>query len=142
MMSTSDNEGLQIQQFNQYLTAALQPLVLEMENFTNAHQAGLFIVPQPLLKRITLAIPAAIGYVAHAPLYLYLRHITLKINKKQHHYDSILAGLLILSYPLFLIVTVALAYLLFKTLAAGLLLILLPFCAWSFVQLHAQFDEQ
>ena len=135
------NEGSQIKQFNKYLTNQLQGLVWEIGKEDKLQQKRLLIIEQHITKKIILIIPAIIGCIVHAPYFLCIKHITKKINKQNHHYDSILAGLLILTYPFLLLVTCGVLYVIIKDMIVFLLIILLPFCAWSFVQLHQQIDD-
>lgn len=63
---------------------------------------------RPLL-RIMLGIPALIGFVLHAPWYFALRSFTSKKTRGSVFFDSVLFGLLFLTYPIWLLTLIALA---------------------------------
>ena len=58
----------------------------------------------PPLVRLLLFIPAMLGAVLHAPIYLPLQAACKKISASNVHYDSILLAMLIVAYPLYLII--------------------------------------
>lgn len=63
--------------------------------------------PPALWKRVILFMPAMLGAVLHAPLYLPLTALLQKINKDNIHYDSMLLTFLIVLYPLLLLLCAA-----------------------------------
>ncbi len=80
--------------------------------------------------------PAFIGFIIHAPLYLSI-HLAIK-NKAADHYDSILTGLLFSIYPLYIVLITAIVLSIIKSWTALLLLILVPFTLWSYIQLNGK----
>jgi hypothetical protein len=84
-------------------------------------------------------LPAIAGYILHAPLYFPIQRFTWKKASHIDHYDSVLVGLLFILYPFYLL----LAALVIHAFICGywwlLVFVVLPFCAWSFVQLKKQF---
>lgn len=140
-MIMADGDGRRLIDFNKILYNELAPLVVEIPGKEKELIKKNFYVPQSAMKRALLAIPAMLGYLFHAPLYLLAKHYTKKIGGKDlDHYDSVLVGLLFLFYPIYLLLLTALAYLIFCSGYALLLCAILPFCAWSFVQLKRQLD--
>ena len=97
-----------------------------------------FYVKQPLLKKILLAIPAAVGYIIHAPLFYVVKLLADKLIREAGHDDSKIVAFLFFTYPVFLLL---LCMLLFTFTGCwywfGILLVL-PFTAWAFVQLKPQ----
>lgn len=54
--------------------------------------------------QIFLLIPAMLGAVLHAPLYLPLQRLAAKLSKDNVHYDSMLLAFLVFLYPLYLLI--------------------------------------
>ena len=95
---------------------------------------SVFGINVPLIKKIFLFIPAVAGYFLNAPLYIPIQKFAFKKFSKIDHYDSVVAGLLLLLYPIYLIVIVFGTSFFFGYWAL-VTFILLPFFAWSYVQL-------
>ena len=131
--------GKSVQSFNTLLLAGLQPLVYEIEKNNVAILQQLFVFNISSLKKIVLAIPAAFGYIIHWPLYFPAKIITAKSSLYNDHYDSILVAILFLFYPVYLLLMCLLVYWFTGGWYWLLIFILMPFCAWSFLQLKKQF---
>ena len=58
------------------------------------------------------------------------------------HYDSILVALLLFIYPLCVILLTLIIVLFTNSPAFWLLIVILPFTAWAYVQLKPQLDQQ
>ena len=97
--------------------------------------------PSPFAK-ILLFIPAAIGCLVHAPLYIPIKNFTHKKTVNNDHYDSILVVLLLFIYPVCVVLLALVMVLLTNNPVFWLLIVLLPFTAWSYVQLKPQLDKQ
>ena len=89
-------------------------------------------------KKMLLAIPAFAGYVLHAPLYIPVQKFAFKKFGKIDHYDSVMVGILFILYPFYLIITAIISCYFFGIWWPAVFVIL-PFCAWSFVQVKKQF---
>lgn len=132
-------DGPRHQAFNTRLEAELKKGVMEITANDLAKKKALLEVRVPLLKKIILSVPALAGYLLHAPLFLPVKSLVYKRTVQNDHYDSVLIAILLLTYPI---------YLLLLTLAASfwaggwslLLFLLLPFTAWSYVQVCRQLD--
>ena len=135
------SDGAWNQVFNNALQQELRPLVFEIDKKDKAKQKRLLEIKPPLLTKILLAIPAAIGFFVHAPLYLPVKHYVCKIYGKTVHVDSMLIAITLFSYPVYLLVITLLAFVIFNTGWVFLLIIFLPFTAWSYVQLKGQLDK-
>ena len=128
--------GQGINTFNQKLQKQLKRLVIEAEVSDKEKIKKIFFVPQQAIKKILLFLPAVIGWLVHAPLYYPI--ILLIKNRANDHYDSIVVGLLFILYPIYLLAITATVYLITKSLLAFFILILIPFTAWSLLQLKRQ----
>jgi 1-acyl-sn-glycerol-3-phosphate acyltransferase len=66
--------------------------------------------PTSIFARIVLLIPAMLGAVLHAPLYLPLLSLDKKISKDTVHYDAIMLALLTFLYPVYLLLVTGILY--------------------------------
>lgn len=138
-IGTADGFGKTIIGFNERLRASLQELVIEADETESSKVRTLFHIPVPVYKKILLFLPASAGYVIHAPLYIPLKKLSHVKGRHNDHFDSLLVGLLFISYPVYLALAAAIVYLAWGDYWWACVFILLPFCAWSFVQLKKQF---
>ena len=133
-------DGLRNQQFNNLLRQQLEKIVFEIEKNNWSRKKKLLELKTPLWKKVILFVPALIGFLIHAPLYLPAKYLVLRKAYDNDHYDSILIGVLIFTYPVYLMLITLIAFLIFISGWIFLLLIILPFTAWSYVQVKRQTD--
>ena len=127
--------------FNLKLKEQLHTLVFEInKGDVEKQKRVLERKPSPLAK-IFLFIPAAIGWLVHAPLYIPIKNFTYKKTVNNDHYDSILVVLLLFTYPVCLILITLLMVLFTNSPVYWVLIVLLPFTAWAYVQLKPQLDK-
>jgi len=132
------NSGKSMMNFNYKLNEQLKKLVIAINSGDKQKIRKEFYVRQPLAKKILLGIPAVMGWLLHLPLY---HPITLLIkNRANDHYDSIVVGLLFVLYPFYILLISFAFVLLTKNNLAWLCTVLLPFTAWSCLQLKKQVD--
>ena len=129
-------EGKSVKEFNGKLQQQLKNLVYEIDAGDKEKLKKSFFIKQPLLKKIILFIPAIIGFIINAPLYFTI-DLIIK-NRANDHYDSIVTGLLFFLYPLLTLAITLIIFFITKSGYSFLLLILLPFTAWSYLQLKRQ----
>lgn len=135
----SHSHGKSIGGFNDNLNEQLKKLVIEIDKKDIKTRIQRFTVVQPLFKKILLFTPALLGWLLHAAFYLPLRNFSWKRFAKDDHFDSVLIGLLLLLYPMFLVM-ISLVVCIFVGVWYGMAVFpVLPFCAWSYVQLKRQF---
>lgn len=132
--------GKSVQQFNLLLQQQLQPNVFEINPDDKDALHKKFFVPQPFLKRLLLFIPAIVGWLLHAPLYIAVRTYVTKKIKSTDHFDSLIIAILFLAYPVYLVVVTAVILLVTANWYSLLLLAVLPFTAWSLLQVKGQMD--
>lgn len=137
----NEPEGLRHQSFNNKLQQQFEKLVFEIPKEDKQKQKELLEVKPSLFTKIILSIPAAIGFIIHAPLYLPVRKFTLTRTFNNDHYDSIMTAILLFAYPVYVLLLTIVLFLLTKSWYAFLLLLALPFTAWSCVQLKPQIDK-
>lgn len=133
-------DGAWNQVFNNTLQQELIPLVFEIEKKDRVRQKELLEVKIPAFTKFLLAVPAALGWLVHAPLYLSIRHWVMKKYSKTVHVDSMLIAISLFSYPFYLLLITMLLFIFLKSWWVFLLIIILPFTAWCYVQVKKQLD--
>lgn len=139
-LPTNVSEGLKIQAFNQLLHTQLSQGVYEIEKKDTAKQKAKLQRSLSDLKCIILFVPAILGSILHAPLYIPIQRFTLKKASHNDHYDSILITLLFLLYIPYLLLLSFILFFLTASYYSFLLLALLPFTAWAWMQVNEQLD--
>jgi hypothetical protein len=137
----SASDGARNQEFNNKLQAQLQQLVYEIKKDDKEKKRQLLEIKPSLFTRILLFVPAIIGFLVNAPLYLLIRNFVKKKAGGTGHYDSVMMLLLFITYPLYLLLIILITYLFAKTALVWWLLLIIPFTAWSYVQLKKQLDD-
>jgi len=128
--------GEAINIFNEKLKKQLEKLVIEIKSDDSSTIKKTFFVPQSVIKKILLFIPAIVGLIFHAPLYY---TIVFSIKKKAHdHFDSIVYGLLFILYPIYLSAIIISAYFITGIFWVFFFFLILPFTAWSYLQIKSQ----
>lgn len=140
-INIDEAEGLRHQSFNNKLQQQLEQLVFEIPGANKKRQEELLTIKPSLFKKIILFIPATLGAIIHAPLYLPTKTFTLKRTNNNDHYDSILTGILVVAYPFYLLLLTFIVFFFTKSWFAFLLLLILPFTAWSYMQVKPQLDK-
>ncbi len=131
--------GNKVSIFNKKLAEQLIQLVVRIKPVDTVILKQQFEVKVNGLKKIFFFIPACIGYILNAPLYIPIKKIAFAKFSKIDHYDSVIVGMLFLLYPIYLAIACLIGYS-FKLGNLSLLVFLIfPFTAWCFVQLKKQF---
>lgn len=123
--------------FNESLNAQLEGLVYQILPGDKTRQRILLALPVPRWKKAVLVIPAFTGFLLHAPFYFAAKALTKKYFDNDH-FDSVLAGILMLAYPVYLLLGCLLALLVAGWLTALATAVLFPVCAWACMQLKPQ----
>lgn len=139
-VDSNNGHGKSIQSFNKNLLQQLQPFVFEIKAADKKALQDKLYVHQPVLKKILLCMPAVTGWILHAPVYYPAKKSIKKMSFHTDHFDSIMVGTLFLLYPLYCIIFTGIVFALTQQLVSLLLLLILPFTAWAFVQLKKQLD--
>lgn len=135
------SDGAFNQVFNTTLYQALKPLVYEIKKTDRQKQKELLKVETDLFSKILLAIPAAIGWLVHAPLYLPIKYWVNKKYRNTGHVDSMQITLPLIIYPFYLVLIVIALFFILKSWWVVVLFLFLPFSAWSYIQVKRQLDE-
>ena len=132
-------DGTSVNDFNQKLKDELIPLVDHIEKKDSQTLKKKFGAKQKNVKKNVLHLPAFLGKWIHAPLYKPLQKWSWRKVGKNDHYDSVLVGLLFLTYPVYLIIVALTLYYCNAGWYCIVPFILFPFLAWSFIQLKKEF---
>jgi hypothetical protein len=93
----------------------------------------------PVVSALFFYADSIIGKWIHAPLYLPIQSFCRKKAGNSDHYDSVLVGILFVFYPIYLTLF---ALIIFLTAGGWFCLsayFLLPFLAWSYIQVKKDF---
>ena len=133
----SDTDGKQFNDVTQEVQQQLQSLIYDAKTGNDAKKY--FYSKKNTLVTALLLLPGVIGWLVHAPLFYTCRLITEFRFRKSDHYDSVLMGMLLLSYPFYILLSAIIAgsYELF----AGLLVVVLfPLPLWCWLQVKHLFQ--
>ena len=136
-----NENGKLLNDINLIIQQQLQQLVYEIPPEDKEQQARIFTVPVSRLKKILLALPAVIGYLLHFPLYYPANKIIKPKTFNTGHYDAVLNGLLLLTYPFYLLLLSLFTYWVMGGFWWIIVFLLAPVTAWSCVQLMQQTDS-
>jgi len=134
------SDGAFNQVFNNTLRQELRLLVYEISKSDKQKQKELLEIKTPLVTKILLAIPAVIGFVIHIPFYLPIKNWVRKKFNNTGHVDAMQVALPLVTYPCYLLLIVLILFFVFKSWWLLLLFLLIPFTAWSYVQVKDQLD--
>jgi 1-acyl-sn-glycerol-3-phosphate acyltransferase len=126
--------------FNNKLKSELEKLVFEIPAGNKELRKEKLGVKISLVKRILLSLPAFLGWLLHLPLFLPVKQFSSQKTKGTDHYDSVITGIFLITYPLYLILITVFLLLITCSWWSLLVLPVFPFTAWAFVQLKPQLD--
>ncbi len=130
-------DGKRLLRFNDELKSQLESLVYEIDPADRQKIKEKLFVHQSLIKRLVLALPAAIGFILHAPLYFLVKAIADKYFDNDH-FDGVMACLQMLLYLFYLPMLCIITWVIFGWPYAVLTFFIAPFCAWACVQVKNQ----
>lgn len=140
-INMTDPDGVKHIAFNNVLETQLKQLVFEIPLKDREAQKERLETKPSTFTKIILGPPALAGWLFHLPLYLPVKMFVWKRTHDNDHYDSVMTGTLLVLYPVYLIILIIAAWLISSSWWSLSILILLPFTAWSYVQLKAQIDK-
>jgi 1-acyl-sn-glycerol-3-phosphate acyltransferase len=98
-------DGLRNQQFNNLLREELEKGVFEIGDHDLNKRKELLEIKIPVWKKLLLFIPAIAGFLLNAPLYLPIKYFISKKYKGSDHFDSVILGILLFTYPCLFVIT-------------------------------------
>lgn len=140
-VNTAEPDGKRYQSFNHKLQDQFHNLVFEIDKNDFQKQKELLEIKPSLPVKIILFVPAVLGWLIHAPLFWPIKKFTYRRTWDNDHYDAVMVGILLFIYPLYLGLITAIVFAITHKMFSLLLLFILPFTAWSYVQLKPQLDK-
>ncbi len=131
-------DGKNFRNFNNKLQEELSNTVLEIAADDTTTLKTTFEVKIPLWQKILLFLPALLGAVLHAPLYLPVKKLVAGKTAGTVHYDSVLLGILIVLYPLYILLLWLILFFTTCSWYSLFIIILSPFMVYSWVRLKQQ----
>ena len=136
----NNGDGLRNQQFNNLLKADFEKTVFEIDKNDLVKKKELLEVKIPVWEKIVLFPFAVIGFLVHAPLYAPVKSFVYKKTYLTDHYDSVFTTILLIAYPIYLLLITLIIFAFLKASWVFLLLLFLPFTAWSYTRIKGQVD--
>lgn len=137
----AEADGIRYQVFTTKLHSQLHSLVFEINKADRKKKQQLLEKKPSSVANILLSFPALLGWLTHFPLYLPIQKITYKKTAHNDHYDSVMAAVLLFTYPVYLLLLSFVLFYFTKSNYSFLLLLLMPLMAWSYVQVKGQLDN-
>jgi hypothetical protein len=121
--------------FNEELNKQLQELVYEIQPSDRATIRRIFSIRIDY-RFFLLVLPGLAGFLIHAPLFLACKILSHRFYHSGH-YDSVLHGLLLLTYPFYFLVILLISFH-YGAVYALFAFFLLPFTAWAATEIKYQ----
>jgi 1-acyl-sn-glycerol-3-phosphate acyltransferase len=137
----NDTDGKRNLAFNDKLKTELEQLVFEIPSADMQLKEKMLVVKPNIVLKIFIVIPALIGWLLNALLYLPVRHFVRAKTKDSDHHDSVLLAVLIFLYPFYLLLITSIFFFFTHCWMSLLVIPVLPFTAWCYVQLKEQLDK-
>jgi 1-acyl-sn-glycerol-3-phosphate acyltransferase len=134
------NSGLLLNELTSVIQQQLQLLVYEIDANDRAQKVTKLHFPVSSFKKYLLSIPAFIGWLIHWPFFFPIKNFIATKAIKDGHYDSVIVGILLFVYPLYLLLFAILTYLIWGSFWWLLVFIFIPFFGWSYVQVKQQIE--
>lgn len=134
-------DGIRYQIFNTKLQEQLNALVFEISKQDKEKKQELLEKKPSLFRKIVLVVPAFVGWLVHLPLYLPVQRSVLKKTAHNDHFDSVMAAILLFTYPFYLLLVSLVAFYITQSALSFLFILLMPLMAWCYVQLKPQLDN-
>ena len=141
-LNDTAGQGKKYQSFTNKLQNQLKGLVFEIDKDDIQKQKNLLEIEPSTFTKIILFIPAAVGWLLHAPLYLPIKNFTYRKTFNNDHYDAVLVSLLLFTYPFYVTLLTVIAIILTRNFYFLLLIFALPFTACAYVQVKPQLDKE
>ncbi len=134
-------DGFRNHAFNQLLQKELEQLVNEIPKHDLQKRKEELGVNISWIEKILLFIPAVFGFILHAPLYYPVKTFVWNKTKGTDHFDSVMGGVLLLLYPVYVLLVTLLLYFIIKSNWAWLSFLPMYFTAYAYSRIKAQFGE-
>lgn len=135
-------EGALHLQFNAILKNELDKIVYKIDDTDRAELDRKLGVRISSTEKIILAPFALLGYVLHWPNYRLMWALIYPKLGHTVHFDSVLFGALLISYPIYLSLLALLLFLTTNLALVSLCVLIMPLLAWAHVRTKEQFDPE
>ena len=138
LLKDTDTDGAKIQAFNRQLHDELKNIVYDIDENDKKKLGEKFFLSVSPLKKMALFLPALLGHIIHAPIYLPVLFFVDKRFSRGDHYDSVQVALLLLIYPVYLLIAATLLWIFVGWIWAIFACAVMPFCAWCAVHIRSR----
>ncbi len=135
---TQTADGARNLEFNNRLRSELEKGVFEITADDYAQLNRKLTVPVSPVKKIWLFIPGWIGWLLNLPPFLFARRTAIRRLKEPGHYDSVVMGILLLIYPIYVLLITGALLLITQSWWSLLFPMIALFTAWAYVQIKPQ----
>ncbi len=142
MIEGHQSDGTKNLEFNNRLRTELEEGVYEINADDHAQLRQQLTVPVSGLKKMILFIPGCIGWLINRPSFLFARRTAIRRLKEPGHYDSVVMGILLLTYPLYVLLLMAILWLITHSWWSLLFPFFALFTAWAWVQVKPQLPNR
>lgn len=136
------SDGTKNLEFNNRLRTELEKGVYEINADDHAQLTKQLTVPVSGLKKMILFIPGCIGWLTNLLPFLFARRTAIRRLKEPGHYDSVVMGILLLIYPLYVLLLTVIALLITHSWWSLLFPFFALFTAWAWVQVKPQLPNR
>ncbi len=138
VFDSAQADGKNFRNFNNKLQEELSKTVFEIDAADTTTLKKTFEVKIPLWQKILFFLPAMLGAVLHAPLYLPVKKLVIGKTAGTVHYDSVLLGILIVLYPLYVLLLWIILFFTTCSWYSLLIAIVSPLLVYSWIRLKPQ----
>jgi len=138
MMAAHTADGPRNLEFNNRLRQELEKGVFEISATDKKQLEEKLTVPVSTLKKAILFLPGCIGWLINVPAFIFARKNAISRLKEPGHYDSVVMGILLLIYPLYVLLLTIILLLLTHSWWSLLFPLVALFTAWAYVQIKPQ----
>jgi 1-acyl-sn-glycerol-3-phosphate acyltransferase len=140
MKNAGGENGRQLNNITGAIQQQLQPRVYEIDSSDLQEKRTTFVVQLSKVKTALLLLPGFTGLVLHWPFYFLLKKMIVKNTSLSGHFDSIIVGVLLIFYPLFILFWALIAQFFLGGYWGIIVASAVPVCGWCCMQLNRQID--
>ncbi len=135
-------DGMRNLEFNNRLRAELEKGVFEIPPGDKQQLKEKLSVPLSPFKKAILFLPGWLGWLINLPPFIFARRNAISRLKEPGHYDSVVMGILLLIYPLYIVLLTLALLLITHNWWSLSFPILALFTAWAYVQVKPQMNNE
>jgi len=136
--SQQKDTGKLLNEITNYIHSQLSSLVYEINPADKIVISQKFYHPVSFIKKLLLVVPAAIGWLIHVPFFFPIKKLIRNKTLHSGHYDSIIVGVAVLFYPVYLFIFSLVLYYFLGGYSWLFILIISPLSFLSYLHLKKQ----